>query len=961
MTKLTGTVKLKSEKAAPAGFFDEMKVSIDVYRQESTESDPDLNEAAEPPKYSVGQSKTVSVNSDGTFEIECITGSGNLNLLKGGQQVVSEKITTELGKDNAVELSFAPPRIAKGKVVDTEGNPVAGVRIHNAESDMGGEYQFEFFESNANWRVQTVPDGYLQPMSHGSRIDFQGAKPGEPIELPDTIVKIASSLTGKVVDDKGEPVENAKVVASWQFREGQYSTNRSDSAKSDSEGNFTLKSIEADVKLALTARTSDLASLTPLVESFKANSEPVEIVVTSEGLMAGTVKVRDAEGKPVEGAKVQVSTKTKSSMSSYGTAKPFYREECLTNADGIFEFPEKIMRPREMFLKVMADGYVTLDKAGIEIPAEGDLIVSDVVLRKTRTIVGSVVDSQGKPVADATVWSHGIENSNQYSESRLRPKGSTTTTDASGAFQLSNIHSDAQFVFASKAGSIDTGSLIADDKDTELVLRSVSEELESPVKITWKPSPESIKALEEHIAFVKKVNKKGSSYTNGNIIDALKRVGSSELPTLVTSFKGSQKAQLLASLGHIEDAIEVCQTLKSPSSRARAFLTCSDSAKEKADKIMFLEEAGFEVGNILQTPSRLERSSSIIDKLIDLGEIDTATALVNSIMPAALELNIEGRNEFSKAWFAKAAVRVDYENSWKLIEESKTSTNETSGGFGRHCGNMAHELAATDPDKAIELLREIDVEYQQQRYAPRVAYRVALTDPKKGIEILEEFLPLKAANRNGSGRSNFVSSYSAVATAIVSSDPEKAKELLRAATDQFEVSQSSQYSFGAALNLLVNASECGPVVAEQAFWKLVDQYSNPNIREYSSDEIAKSRLQRSSDFALLLGLTDRYPELRRAAVEKIYEAFKGEGKLEGMLGGSALTDLPTCFAAVAIDDPERAVQWHKKLYERIDEDARSYIPMPWVVISNTLSMDGKELSRYIANETMHQWVPGVED
>jgi len=35
--------------------------------------------------------------------------------------------------------------------------------------------------------------------------------------------------------------------------------------------------------------------------------------------------------------------------------------------------------------------------------------------------------------------------------------------------------------------------------------------------------------------------------------------------------------------------------------------------------------------------------------------------------------------------------------------------------------------------------------------------------------------------------------------------------------------------------------------------------------------------------------------------------------------------------------------------------------IPWVVISNTLSMNGDELGRYIAGETMHQWVIGSED
>lgn len=952
-TKLAGVVKLKSGEDAPNGFFEDLRVKSYI------DGRPDQKDA-EHPKYGLTQTATFPINPDGTFEVNCITGSGSLSLSKGSLSIASTKIVAGQRKDSAIELIFTPPRIAKGKVVDSEGSPIAGVKINNTVSNMGGEFEFEFYESNANWQISSVPEGYLRPMNmHGNRIDLRNAKPGDPINLPDTVLKLATPIAGKVVNENGQPVKDAKVVARWVFCEGQFSTLRTDAANSDAEGNFTLKSTEADVEIGITARTNEEATLAPLTESFKQDSKPIELVVSAKALVNGTIKVRDSEGNPIKGAKVQLMSKTKSPGGHTYGSRRLFGNECLTNSKGVFEFPEKVIRSGELSMNVAAEGYVTAERASIKIPSEGDLKISDVVLRSTRTIAGTVVDSQGNPVANATVWSHGIEDSNGYSGTQIRPEGSLATTDESGTFKLTNIHSDATFVFARKPGSIHTGSLIPRDKETELVLRSESEKIESPVAIKWKPSPESIKALEEHITFVRKVTK-ASNYKTNKIIDALRRVGSSKQQDLVASLKGGEKARLLASLGHIEDAIEVCQALKSPSSRVRAYQICADSTEQKAHKILFLEEAAFEIGNILQTPSRLEQSSSIIDELINLGEVETATELVKSIMPSALELNIEGRNEYSKAWFAKAAVRVDYENSWKLIEESRTSKNETSGGFGRHAGNMAHELAATDPDKAIELLRKMDSEFSKHRYAPRVAYRAAQNDVKKGIEILEEFMPANSDNRNRSDRTSFVSGYSAMATIVTSADPKKGRELIDKATESFEVARSNQFAFGAALNLLVHASECGPVAAENAYWKLLDQYSNPNIKSWDVEGTAKVKLRQSAELAVLLGLTDRFPEVRQQAVGQIYEAFKGEGKLEGMLGRS-LTDLSSCFAAVAMDDPQRAVEWHKKLYGRIHEDARNYIPMPWVVIANTLSMDGKEFSRYIANETMHQWVPGAED
>ena len=208
--------------------------------------------------------------------------------------------------------------------------------------------------------------------------------------------------------------------------------------------------------------------------------------------------------------------------------------------------------------------------------------------------------------------------------------------------------------------------------------------------------------------------------------------------------------------------------------------------------------------------------------------------------------------------------------------------------------------------------------------------------------------------------SDVVTGYGAVATAIAKTDPEKAKEVMQAAIDRFVAERRQHYGFGAALNLLVHSSECGSLASEKAIWKLIDEYSNPNVAAFSADEINEAKLRQASEIAVLLGLTGRYPEFQKQAVEKIYLTFGDEGELDDKLAGS-LTDLATSFAAIAMQDPGRAVAWHKKFYNRIPKDSRRYIPMPWVVITNALSMDAKELSRYIADETAHQWVIGTED
>ena len=84
------------------------------------------------------------------------------------------------------------------------------------------------------------------------------------------------------------------------------------------------------------------------------------------------------------------------------------QQKCFTNADGVFEYPEKLLRSNEYSIKVLADGFVNYERPGIKMPAEGDFVIEDIALVSTRALTGFVFDSSGKPVDGALVWSHGI-------------------------------------------------------------------------------------------------------------------------------------------------------------------------------------------------------------------------------------------------------------------------------------------------------------------------------------------------------------------------------------------------------------------------------------------------------------------------------------------------------------------------------------------------------------------------
>ena len=90
----------------------------------------------------------------------------------------------------------------KGRVVDEDGEPVAGVVISNAITDVAGKFELGI-GADAYVRIGAVPEGYLQPIqSGGIGIDLDSAKPGEPIVVPDVVVKKATPGSGRVIDEE---------------------------------------------------------------------------------------------------------------------------------------------------------------------------------------------------------------------------------------------------------------------------------------------------------------------------------------------------------------------------------------------------------------------------------------------------------------------------------------------------------------------------------------------------------------------------------------------------------------------------------------------------------------------------------------------------------------------------------------------------------------------------------------
>ena len=139
MTTLVGQVKMNGGQPAPDDFFDDVQLHL---RLKHEKANPENT-----PEYRIRQESVLEVGKDGRFRVDCMAGTGNLRLTKAKVRS-SKAVTTKFGNETSVEFELKPQRKVIGKIVDHQGDPVEGVKIEGAVSNMLGEFEVELSESN---------------------------------------------------------------------------------------------------------------------------------------------------------------------------------------------------------------------------------------------------------------------------------------------------------------------------------------------------------------------------------------------------------------------------------------------------------------------------------------------------------------------------------------------------------------------------------------------------------------------------------------------------------------------------------------------------------------------------------------------------------------------------------------------------------------------------------------------
>jgi uncharacterized GH25 family protein len=235
--------------------------------------------------------------------------------------------------------------------------------------------------------------------ARGARGDRTGDQGGDVSVIVDDDPKGDLRLEGQVVDSDDHPVAGATVILS---------SNPPRTVTSEADGGFAFDALVGRQYTLLARAKQGVAG--PVTARLTAKSDPIVLHLRPAAKV--TVTVASADGKPIDGATVE--------LRGYDVQKE-------TTAKGIATFAEVV--PGGYQVAGWADG-LARSMQWIQVGAGEN--TAKLVLARGAPVTGRVVDGSGKGVKGARVTFHGASDWSQQADSRY--DAVTTATD--GAFKF---------------------------------------------------------------------------------------------------------------------------------------------------------------------------------------------------------------------------------------------------------------------------------------------------------------------------------------------------------------------------------------------------------------------------------------------------------------------------------------------------------------------------------------------
>jgi protocatechuate 3,4-dioxygenase beta subunit len=428
---------------------------------------------------------------DGSFRLKNLTPAHNLEIeaTRGGYAPARQAGVTLKPGDAVknVALQLRKGLEAHGRVLDSQGNPVAGAEIRaivrepgpgggvraqmrfmgldrdrpDAQTGPDGTFALRGMEEG-QYTVSVSRDGFARKVVPSAEIKAAGENVWPPITLT-----TGAAIAGFIRDSAGQAIPGARIFV---VDPGGAGPARPTDTGTDMEGRFRVDGLAPEHPLMLNISASGYATLqrnvTPPVSD-------LVIALKTAGVVRG--RVEDADSKrPIPDFTIGRSGGRGGGPFQVVIGGAAGGDRAFHADDGSFELTE--VPPGKWTVRASATGYRSADVAGVEV-GEGETKEGVVLsLKRGGTVAGRVSDAgSGSAVANASVSWHSSESGGGPAGAFARLAGmggggGATTTDADGRFQLDGLPPGKVTVSASHPDYLDATRDIDPDKDASIEL-----------------------------------------------------------------------------------------------------------------------------------------------------------------------------------------------------------------------------------------------------------------------------------------------------------------------------------------------------------------------------------------------------------------------------------------------------------------------------------------------------------
>jgi len=407
-----------------------------------------------------------------------------LTALKAGAPPAdSGPLTLAAGATARVRLRLVKGTWLALHVVDPEGRPLGGVSAR-VFADEGGRIA-------SPWRAIEGPGSELgDPIAAGSS-DGEGALRLQPlppgdlalelslpgyvtrwlnVELPEEgkdlgqqALEPGVTVTGRVVDEKGQGVADADVYASGGPWGGLGFG--PPVARSDTLGNFAIADRPRQGEIFLEARGEGVVMSQP-IKVVLPPSGPVELRVSRARTLEGRV-LDERSAEPVRGARIYASRRMQRSAGS-GTLY-FGRGAEQGETDEVGRFRVEGLEPGAYTVTITASGYKEAVAEAL-VPEEGQPKALTVPLKRGAAIRGRVVDDREAPAAGVDVYADQAAMT-VPSGAVYTSGGGSGRTGPDGSFVIDGLEAGRYEVVAEDETGAQARELVEAGRSTDVVLR----------------------------------------------------------------------------------------------------------------------------------------------------------------------------------------------------------------------------------------------------------------------------------------------------------------------------------------------------------------------------------------------------------------------------------------------------------------------------------------------------------